>query len=171
MAITGFDLNAFKSNFQGGARAYLFMYAPNTPTTVDSYKYLVRSTSLPETTLEEIMVNWQGLDYKMSGKQTFTDWTITFNVDKTYNLRKDFEDWIGLAHQIADVHKYGSPSEYMRDQTLILLDYDGSEISQFTLVDAWPKSVGPVTLDYSSQDLAQFDVTFTYQYHKFVKGE
>ena len=170
MAITGFDLNSFKTNFKGGARAYLFIYQPTMPEENQEAKYLVRATSLPETTIEEILVNWQGADFKMAGKQTFTDWTITFNGDKLYKLRKQFEAWMESINTIGDQINYGVPADYFSDQTLQLLDYDGTVIDSLTLYDAWPKSVGAITLDYSSQDIAQFDVTFTYQYHKFVGG-
>lgn len=168
MAITGFDLNSFKTNFKGGARSYLFIYQPNLPEDNQEAKYLVKSTTLPETTVEEIIVNWQGADFKMAGKQTFADWTITFNGDKLYKLRKQFETWMKSIMDVDNEIKYGEPTDYFSDQTLQLLDYDGSEIDSLTLYDAWPKTVGAVTLDYSSQEVAQFDVTFTYQYHKFT---
>jgi hypothetical protein len=30
---------------------------------------------------------------------------------------------------------------------------------------AWPQEVGAVSLDYATNDLATFDVNFSYQYH------
>ena len=173
MATTGFNLESFKGGFKGGARAYLFMYEPNlVEGAYADGKFLVKSTSLPETSIEEITVNWQGADFKMSGKQTFADWTISFNSDKAYALRKEFEKWMELIQNTGDSDiSYGSPEDYFANQTLMLLDYEGNQIDTLTLYDAWPKSVGAVTLDYSSQDISQFDVTFTYQYHKFGGGE
>ena len=169
MAITGFNINDFKSNFEGGARAYLFMYKPNLPvTTVDS-KYLVRASTFPETTVEEILVQWQGIDYKLAGKQTFTDFTITFNVDLKAAIRDDFEEWTKMIHNVPGDHKYGKPSDYSRNQDLVLLDYEGNEMMNVKLVDAWPKSVAAITLDYSSMDVMQFDVTFAYLYHEIEK--
>ena len=70
MAITGFDLESFKANFEGGARQYLFMMRPMFPLnfgiTTERSQYLVRATNLPGITLDPIIVNWQGYDFKMA---------------------------------------------------------------------------------------------------------
>jgi len=177
--MAGFDINSFKSNFSGGARAYLFMWTPEFPTAISTVMesakvpYLVRATSLPEDSVEEIIVNWQGADFKMAGKRTFTDWTITLNTDKKALIRQDFNSWIQLIHQIDEsaTHLYGTPGDggstanYFTTQILQMLDYDGVPINTLKLVGTWLKSVSPITLDYSSMDIAQFDITFTYQYH------
>jgi len=164
-----FDLESFRSQFQGGARAYLFLYKPNIPTSTIDAKFLVRASILPGTTIEEILVNWQGQDFKMAGKKTFTDWTITFNVDKESKLRKDFEDWSDKIHKIrSDENLFGVTTDYFATQSLSMLDYDGSEILEIKLVDAWPKEIAAITLDYSTMDVAQFDVTFTYQFHEIT---
>ena len=169
MAITGFNINDFKSNFEGGARAYLFMYKPNIPNSTIDAKYLVKSTFFPETSVEEILVQWQGIDYKLAGKTTFTDWTITFNTDIKAAIRNDFESWLRIIHNVPGDHKYGKPADYARNQDLVLLDYEGNEMMSVKLIDAWPKSIAAITLDYSSMDVMQFDVTFSYLYHEIEK--
>ena len=165
-----FNLEAFRANFKGGARSYLFYYIPNFPSgvsgmTADEVTYLVRTTSLPESTLEETIVNWQGYDFKFAAKHTFTDFTITFNVDRGAKVRKLFEDWIELIHN-SETNVYAPLDTYMADQTVSLLDYDGSSVMKVKLYNAWVKTVGPITLDYAATDTAQFDVTFTYSHHK-----
>jgi hypothetical protein len=168
----GFNLEAFKTAFKGGARAYLFSWVPSFPSGVTGYKdaaYLVRSTSLPEDTVEEILVNWQGADFKMAGKRTFSDWTITLNCDRNSEVRQSFEDWVKLIHDVGGSNNYGEPSYdgYFTTQTLQMLGYSGEPINTMKLEGAWLKSIGAITLDYSSMDVAQFDITFTYQYHTF----
>jgi hypothetical protein len=54
---------------------------------------------------------------------------------------------------------------YYRPQVLQMLDGEGNETCTVILVDSWPKSIGAITLDHSSGDWAQFDVTFSYMYH------
>ena len=165
-----FNLEAFKANFKGGARSYLFYYIPNFPTGItglseDEVTYLVRTTTLPESTLEETIVNWQGFDFKFAAKHTFTDFTITFNVDRPAKVRKMYEDWIELIHN-SETNVFASLDTYMTDQRIRLLDYDGTKVMDYILYNAWVKTVGPVTLDYAATDTAQFDVTFTYSHHK-----
>ena len=169
MAIPGFGIQDFitQRGFQGGQRAYLFLYEPDIPIASAEKgmnKYLVRTTTLPETTMEEIMVNWQGQDYKFAGKYTFTDFTVTFNVDIKASIRKQFEDWMNLVHSIKE-NTYSALDVYMQDQIISLLDYDGNKLQSYRLVGAWPKSVGSISLDYATNDVSQFDVTFSYQYH------
>jgi hypothetical protein len=175
---TDFNLDTFKSQFKGGARSYLFLFEPGFPqgikgpATPDA-KFLVRATSVPESTTEEILVNWQGADYKVSGKQTFADWTITFNVDLKSDIRVSYEEWIKVIHKVGGDSAYGYPVEYEASQDLYLLDYKGdygNPILEVKLVDAWPKSVSAVTLDYSAMDIAQFDVTFGYVYHEITNS-
>lgn len=168
-----FNLENFKANFEGGARSYLFYYIPRFPggvlqggLTSEKTSYLVRTTSLPENTLEETIVNWQGMDFKFAAKHTYTDFTVTFNVDKDANILKTFESWIDIIHNPA-TNEYGNISSYMADQRLKLLDYNGDAVIDYVLYYAWPKTIGAVTLDYASTDTAQFDVTFSYQYHTY----
>jgi len=183
----GFDIEAFSIQFDGGARAYLFEYAPNIKGIAynEDNKIYVKATSLPSTSIEEHMIEYQGINYKMGGKKTFEDWTVTFNLDKDGQLRKDFEAWTQLVQEIKEdgtmIHKY--PSNYVLDQYFYMLgtldigldpmNLDISisnepKILEIKLYNAWPKSISPISLDYSSQDFAQFDVTFSYLYHIIV---
>ena len=166
-----FDIESFKSNFEGGAKSYLFYFLPRFPAIDkfgldgDKVTYLVKSTTLPENTLEEILTNWQGADYKMAGKYTYADFTITFNVDKDAKILKLFHSWQDLIHNpVTNVHSV--PSIYMVDQQrLQLLDNDGNAAVTYILHHTWPKSIGPVTLDYATNEIATVEITFTYQYH------
>jgi len=187
-ALTEISIDSFKSNFYGGARAYLFEYVPMFPINLyatgseqsKSSAYLVKSTTFPEDSVEEIIVNWQGADFKMAGKRTFSDWTISFNVDRNSKLRETFDLWMSNMHsfkakvdniETAGSMRYGNLNEYMITQELSMLDWDGSTvIGSVKMYYAWPKSVGAITLDYSSMEIASFDVTFAYQYHIIESG-
>ena len=167
-----FDIESFKSNFEGGARSYLFYFRPNFPsgvsvTSTDKVTYLVRTATLPATTLEEGIANWQGLDLKFATKSTFEDMTITFSVDIEAKVRKVWEDWMRLIHDPV-TNRFGRLGDYLADQRLQLLDYDGTVVMEYILHMAWPKTVGSVTLDYASTEVAQFDVTLSYGYHTVV---
>lgn len=130
-----------------------------------SFSYYVKSTSLPESTINETLTYWQGTEYKMGSTQRFTDWTVTLNVDRNGDILKKFRDWQDAIHT-PESNIYGKPVDYMCDQKLYLISGDsGEEISEYKLVGAWPKSLGAVSLDYGSNEIATFDVTFSYQYH------
>lgn len=165
-----FDIESFKANFKGGAKSYLFYFLPRFPSinmeglTDDKVTYLVRASSLPENTLEETIVNWQGFDFKLAAKNTYTDFTVTFNVDINANILKLYENWMNLIHDPV-TNNFGAIDDYMVDQKIRLLDYNGNKLVDYKLYNAWPKTIAAVTLDYSSTDTAQFDLTFSYTHH------
>jgi hypothetical protein len=176
-----FDIGSWKSNFGSGARSYLFLWEPQWPDGVEttsfgegsvSARYLVRSTNFPGDNVEEIIVNWQGSDLKLPGKRTMGDWTVTLNVDKPVNVRRAFDEWMKIVHnpETGVYGKYDKDNrDYVADQYLAMLDYEGNEIRVITLTDAWIKSLGTIELDYANQDVAQFDVTFGYMHHSISK--
>jgi hypothetical protein len=166
-----FTIDGFKSNFRDGQRANLFYFLPNFPADTitgdmnnDRATYLVRATNMPSTTLEEIMLNWQGYDFPIAGKHTFADFTVTFNTDHDAYIRQNFENWINKIHDPV-TNEYAFLNEYMLDQRLQLLGNDGEAVLEFTLHDAWPKEVATASLDYTTNDITQFDVTIRYAYH------
>lgn len=166
-----FTIDGFKSNFRDGQRSNLFYFLPNFPSDVvvgdmnnDRATYLVRASSLPALTLEEIMLNWQGLDFPIAGKNTFADITVTFNTDLDAYIRQNWDNWVRKIHDPV-TNEYALLNEYMLDQRLQLLGNDGEPVLEYTLHHAWPKEVGTSTLDYTANDITQFDVTIRYAYH------
>ena len=59
----------------------------------------------------------------------------------------------------------------MMDQTLQMIGYEGAVILEFTIHDAWPKEISQIQMDYSSTEIATFDVTYTYSYHEVAFTE
>jgi hypothetical protein len=184
--MAGFDLNSFKASFDGGARAYLFMWQPDLPvqnTLGEGTSYLVKASSLPGDTVEEIVVTWQGADYKMAGRRTFDAWNVSLNIDRNSAIRRDLDAWMKAIHKIDTTNDYaygvpgaeqsptGDVGSYFSQQTMQLLDYNGEVITAVTLYGAWPSAITETSLDYQSMEVATFDVTFTYQYHEFSDGE
>jgi hypothetical protein len=165
-----FNIEAFKAKFGDGAKASLFYYQPQWPGALNAdinqqdAIYLVKTAQMPSTTLEEGVLNWQGFDWKYATKHTYTDITITFNVDKEAKIRQTFENWSNLCHDPV-TNFYATHDIYMIDQRLQMIGYNGNVILEFTLVSAWPKEVSQITMDYATSEVATFDVTFSYQYH------
>jgi hypothetical protein len=168
-----FDIESFRAKFQAGARGYLFYVKPVFPlglgADTDTATYLVRTASLPESTHEEIIVPWQGFDYKMAGKATYGTWDVTFNVDKDADILQWYLEWKRIIlDPTTNVH--GSPVDYMVDQQVEMIGLDGNTILKYKLIGAWPMTVSAVELDYATTDVAQFTVTWSYQYHVVDRG-
>ena len=186
-----FDADSYKVRFLGGARQYLFYALFSMPPNVSNMEslstanvasvllspfgfgssiagnylpYLVKSTSVPESTFEEITIPFPGHPFKMAGQRSYADWQITFNVDEKGRVLKDLNNWHDLIYD-ASTNTSSSPNQYMRDQHLFLVDGLGEDIVWYKLINAWPKAIGAVGLDYASSDIATVDVSFSYQYY------
>lgn len=165
-----FDINAFKSNFKNAAKQYLFYVKIDNPAGsnvgMESTMFLVKSSSIPNTTIETIEMSWQGGTYKLPTVQTFAEWTVNFTNDQDGALYMDFVNWMNLMHN-PETNEQAEPDDYMRSQTVELLDGTGNIIKTLTLNHAYPTTVGEITLDYSAKEVQTFDVTFTYLWHKY----
>lgn len=166
-----FTIDGFKSNFRDGQRSNLFYFIPNFPADVtvgdmtnERSVYLVKTANMPGSTLEEILLSWQGFDFPIAGKHTFMELTVTFNVDYDAYIRQNFENWINKIHNPI-TNEWSPIAEYMLDQRLQLLGYDGDPVLEVVLHDAWPREVAVATLDYAANEISMFDVTFRYSYH------
>lgn len=160
------NIDAYKSHFDGGLRQHLFLVYINFPTGDQrNAAYHVKSTDLPASDFEQSLSYYMGQEYKMPGRQSFQDWTVTFHMDKKASVLKDFIEWRKMIHDPVS-NKHGDSSKYMKDCTVELLDYEtGKAKCKYKLYYAWPIEVGSVSLDYSSNELATFEVTFNYQYY------
>ena len=130
----------------------------------DIMTYLVKSTTLPSESFEEKQIDWQGSVFKVAGDRTYDDWTVTFNIDNQGLILEKFTKWQNMI-QNPRTNARASSNEYMADQAVHLIDYTGNSIKGYKLYGAWPKSVSQVALDYSANEIAQLEVTFSYQYH------
>lgn len=186
-----FDIDAYKVRFLGGARQYLFYMLFTTPlmtssidptmlnTLLSSYgfgsdrtlknymPYLVKSGSLPDSSIEEMSIPYPGHPFKMAGTRSYGDFQVTFNIDEQGILLADLNMWFDKIYNPIGQSPY-SPMEYMRDQQLFLIDGSGNDIVKYTLHQAWPKQLGSVSLDYASTEIATIDVTFSYQYYTML---
>lgn len=170
-------LSNFKSSINGNfARAYLFYVKFPDPGAVNlpqNQRFLVRSTSLPASTIEEIPIPYQGMVYKIGSTQVFETWECTFNADNAMSLRREFVRWMQAVHNPVN-NEHGLPSNYFGKAEIEMLDPfqnfggDGAANANYvaTLYDAWPSSVGALDLAYDSKEVAQFSVTFTYNWHE-----
>jgi len=130
----------------------------------ENFSYYVRATTLPESNINETVSHWGGQVYKFGATTTFSDWTVTMNVDSNADVLVKFNDWMTMVHN-PQTNTYGRPVNYMVDQEALLLGGDGNPIAVYRLYSAWPKILNAVSLDYATNDVATVDVTFSYQYH------
>ncbi len=163
----GFKLDDMMGKYRDFARGYLFyaqVIPPGGISIQQDHPYLVKSTTLPKQTVEVSEVDWQGNKYKVANTSTFDTITITFRSDTAQSLRREFLMWMKKIHDpVSNIH--GLPSEYQGTVDLTQINAQSSPIMSYKLVNAFPSDIAEVTLDYSSKEMSEFGVTFTYQYH------
>lgn len=120
---------------------------------------------MPGGTIEPIEVPWQGQMYKFGSTHTFEDWTCTFNVDANADLKRQFDLWSAAIHDPA-TNQHGVPDEYFGEAKVELLDGKGNPVMANRLFEIWPSAVGQIDLSYDTKDVAQLEVTFSYNWHE-----
>ena len=159
-------LETYRANLNVGARGYLFYWRPNIPGGDDATaSKLVRSTSLPTSTINTINIPWQGYQYKIGGRHEYAEWSVTLTMDSPDMTRTPLLTWMNMKIHNPKTNLHGIPTDYFATQQVELIDpYSHAPTQTYHLVDAWPSSVSEIALDYSSTDVATYSVTFAYQY-------
>jgi len=171
-------IDDFKSAVGDGQRTYMFEWLPPigaesqvvtllfADALVDpSRRFTAKSLSCPEISTGEASVFYQGMEMKVGTSKRTSDWNVTFYYSSNFNLRGRYEAWSQLVHTtIPDYQRYGRPGDYLAHQVFKLTDVKGDISSLYCLLYCWPKIIGPVNMDVGTQDIATFDVTYSYMY-------
>lgn len=186
-----FDIDSYKTKFTGGVKQYLFYALFDFPDDIklgntdfvssllkplgygssnNVLPYLVRSTSLPDSSFEEILIPYPGLPIKMAGSRSFGDWNVSFNVDAEGTLLHYFNGWHEIMYDTTR-NLPGSKNIYAKTHSLYILDNNGVATECIKLYNAWPKVIGQVGFDYSSSDIATIDITFSYDYYTITREQ
>lgn len=166
----GRTIDDFTGYFKGGAKANLFYWKPAFPGSVgetitnEEASYLVRSGSIPASTLEEGTLPWQGEDFYYATKRTYAPITFTFIVDYKAKIRQKFQDWSNVIHN-SETNTFALTTDYFVDQDLVWLAPDvagNTPLATVKLVGAWPQEIGEIALAHDNSETATFDVTIRY---------
>ena len=129
---------------------------------------LCKSVSLPEITQEPIELTFKGHKITVPGRTNQSQTiTMTFYLDERYNLRKIFEEWIGLT----DEHYYAGNgqrdvSDKFGNMILETVDYSEQSVTGAYVFDnIYPTSVGEVEFSAVDRDSIQ-EITITFSYYK-----
>ena len=171
-----FAVTNFKSNLkQGGARPSLFsveLLFPsqivNTPTAGIS-KFLVKGASIPASTVGSFQVFYHGKPINVAGDRTFDAWETTIINDEDYSIRIAIEQWMDLiSNHVLNTRngefssKEGEDADYKRTIKVTQYKKDGEEAWHYHFIGAFPTLLGAITLDWATQEIEEYTVTWTY---------
>lgn len=171
-----FNISAFKSNglVYGGARPSLFNVFMSVPTgigidnvSIDKFRFVCKTAELPESAVGTIEVPYFGRKIKVAGDRTFADWGVTVLNDEDFSVRAMFEAWSNALNRlVANIRDPNLATEnYKVDLDVLQYGKDGTTIRAYQLIGAWPTAIGPIGLNWESQNqIEEFTVNFAYDY-------
>tara|TARA_Y100001951_G_scaffold14088_1_gene9301 strand:+ start:276 stop:857 length:582 start_codon:yes stop_codon:yes gene_type:complete len=179
MASADFSVTKFKSSLRhGGARPSLFRVMFEYPSTIrplppTNASFLVKSTTIPASTIGSYDVFFHGKAIKVAGDRTFETWdTVIFN-DEDFGIRKTLENWMNSIsnHKLntRDKGKFppndkveGGDASYKKDLKVTQYGKDGEELRTYKFVGAWPSALSTINLDWATQEIEEFTCTWLY---------
>jgi len=158
-------LSDFKSNVKDVARPNRFLVQFLDEDWKDESKFLVKSTSLPNRTIGNIELNWQGMKAKVAGDPTFDDITFTFLNDYNFVAKNYVEEWMEIIAKMS-TNERTAHEDYKVDIQLTHLGRTGDEVlGEYILVGAYPMTMDSIELNQESMDTPEeFSTTFAYDY-------
>ena len=164
-----------------GARANLLeiSFADDAKVAFPSVKFLAKAGQIPGSTISILPINHGGRVLKIPGLRTFDDWTCTIINDDEMKIRRGLIDWMvtlsgGLKGERAKDHTAvvgngirldgGTTGYTTQNITIKQFDSSGVEVQKYTMVKAWPNAIADVPLDWSTDGIQEYTVTWSYDY-------
>ena len=175
-----FTVSSFKSALSragGGARPALFKV------TIDHSAYpgeslssnetiLVKAASIPPANIAPLAVNYHGRAYKWTGMRTFDNWTTTILNDESFSIRNKISEWmrdISGKMNGERSNSFGDPTStggtYLDgNATVTQLTTDGDDAQTYKFYNLWPTELSEIAVDWSSDMIQEYTVTWCYDY-------
>ncbi len=184
MASTDFSVTQFKAHLsKGGARPSLFNVEFQYPSGIQSFlsslafpnqaKFLVKTTTIPASTIGSYDVFYHGKAIKVAGDRTFETWDTTIINDEDFGIRKVLEEWMAAIsnHSLNTRDKVKFPSNdkveggdasYKSTLKVTQFSKGGEELRTYKFKGAWPSNLSTINLDWGTQEIEEFTCTWLY---------
>ena len=166
--VTDFKTNLVKGG--GGARPSLFKIDINTDNAAlsfsDEANILVKAAALPASTIAPLPVNYGGRAYKLNGFRTFDPWTTTVINDENMEVRQKIMEWMRLISGEFDGTRNEAHARTFMDgdATVSQVSVTGATLHTYKFYNLWPTELAEVPLDWASDALQEYTVTWAYDY-------
>ena len=174
-----FAVSEFKSNLKGGgARPSLFRVEfqypsgipkPNPP---NQASFLVKSTTIPASTIGSYDVYYHGKAIKVAGDRTYDTWDTTIFNDEDFGIRNTLENWMASIsdHKLNTRKKEtfldmseGDIAKYKSTLKVIQYSKAGKELRTYAFKGAWPSALSTINLDWATaSEIEEFTCTWVY---------
>jgi len=165
-----FDISAFRSKLKdGGTRPNQFEVVIRYPDFIagpasEAGRFLITTAELPGQTMGVTPVYYRGRLVKLAGDKEFAPFSCSIINDTDFTIRNALERWMGYMEDAVTKNGVVQPALYQKPIDIFQLDRNGRTLRKYQLRDAFPVEIGPVQLDFGSNDqISTFGVTFQYQ--------
>jgi hypothetical protein len=166
------DISSFKANMaQGGARSNQFRCILTFPGVANAgsagtvAEFLCKSASVPSMDVSDIEVMFRGRPVHFAGERTFQPWQVTLYNDSDFLVRSAFERWMEGISNAGSTTGAVAPNTYQVQIEVHQLDRNDLVVAKYQLIDAYPTSVGELSLSWDQNNAIQeYNVQFVYNY-------
>jgi hypothetical protein len=167
-----FNINEIKSQLvYGGARPTLFQCQITNPIQGAAdlkVPFMVRSTTMPASTLGTIEVPYFGRKVKVAGDRTFDTWSVTVMNDEDFLIRNAMEEWSSSINTHLDNLRAtgsSSPIDYKSRAQVTQYSKDGLALRTYSFEGIFPVEISDIAVDWDTTDsIEEFTVTFQYDW-------
>jgi len=169
------DISEFKSKLGGGgARPNQFEVIIRYPSfgagdASSVGRFLITTAELPGQTMGVTPVYYRGRLIKLAGDKEFAPFSCSIINDTDFTVRSALEGWMNYIEDRITKEGTQTPANYQSTIDIRQLDRNGFLLRHYTLLDAFPVEIGPVQLDFGSNDqISTFGASFQYQTFEIV---
>ena len=173
-----FSVTEFKSNLkQGGARPSLFkvdfLYPDGIKPPPTRAEFLVKTTTIPASTIGSYDVFYHGKAIHVAGDRSFDTWDTTIINDEDFGIRNSLESWMAAIsnHTLNTRDKNvfqshdrseGERAKYKSSLMVTQFSKAGEELREYKFIGAWPSVLSAINLDWATQEIEEFTCTWMY---------
>ena len=180
--MASFSIDSFTAKLKGGgALASLFEAELTTSkgtsdqSATDDFKFLCKATTLPGDTLDVAEIKYMGRGINIPANRAAVQWTTTVYNDEGMEIRNNIESWMEQLNS----HKSNLRAKAMTKinsytGTLKVRTFGKASSTQimksYEFIDAWPSAIGEITVDWETNDIQTYDITWEFSYWRSSKS-
>ena len=176
-----FSIDTFTAKLKaGGALASLFeaeltlSKGTEDVAGVADFKFLCKATELPGDVIDVTEIKYMGRGINIPQNRAATQWVTTVYNDEGMEIRNNIESWMEqLNSHKSNVRASAMIAIQSYTGTLKVKTFAkaGSTITKsYEFIDAWPSTIAPIPVDWDTNDIQTYDVTWEYSYWRSSKS-
>jgi hypothetical protein len=180
--MASFSIDSFTSKLKaGGALASLFEAELTTSkgiedaSSIQDFKFLCKATTLPGDTIDVATVTYMGRGINIPSNRAAVQWTTTVYNDEGMEIRNNIESWMEQLNshktnvRAASMTQIQSYTGTLKVRTFAKAGTVSPKSYEF--IDAWPSAIGEISVDWETNDIQTYDVTWEFSYWRSAQSD